>query len=70
MRTACATFCSLGLCRPDLFERVKRRTGGQLIDGAYAAMLVRKDPAMMQAAIAAARVLLKNAGVRVRSLTA
>jgi AcrR family transcriptional regulator len=41
-----------------------------LIDGAYAAMLVRKDPAMMQAAIAAARVLLKNAGVRVRSLTA
>jgi AcrR family transcriptional regulator len=38
-----------------------------LIDGAYAAMLVRKDPAMMQAAIAAARVLLKNAGVQVRS---
>jgi AcrR family transcriptional regulator len=38
-----------------------------LIDGAYAAMLVRKDPAMMQPAIAAARVLLKNAGVQVRS---
>jgi AcrR family transcriptional regulator len=38
-----------------------------LIDGAYAAMLVRKDPAMMQAAIAAARVLLKNAGVPLRS---
>jgi AcrR family transcriptional regulator len=37
-----------------------------LIDGAYAAMLVRKDPAMMQAAIAAARILLKNAGVQVR----
>jgi hypothetical protein len=36
-----------------------------LIDGAYAAMLVRKDPAMMQAAIAAARVLLKSAGVRI-----
>jgi len=38
-----------------------------LLDGAYAAMLVRKDPAMMQAAIAAARVLLKNAGVPLRS---
>jgi AcrR family transcriptional regulator len=35
-----------------------------LIDGAYAAMLVRKDPSVGQAAIAAARVLLKNAGIR------
>ena len=34
-----------------------------LIDGAYAAMLVRRDPTVGQAAIAAARVLLKNAGV-------
>ena len=34
-----------------------------LIDGAYAAMLVRKDPSVGHAAIAAARVLLKNAGV-------
>jgi AcrR family transcriptional regulator len=34
-----------------------------LIDGAYAAVLIRKDPAMMQPAIAAARVLLKSAGV-------
>ena len=34
-----------------------------LIDGAYAAMLVRKDPTVGHAAIAAARVLLKNAGV-------
>jgi AcrR family transcriptional regulator len=34
-----------------------------LIDGAYAAMLVRKDSTVGQAAIAAARVLLKNAGV-------
>jgi AcrR family transcriptional regulator len=41
-----------------------------LIDGAYAAMLVRKDPAMMQAAIAAARILLKNAGVQVKSSVA
>ncbi len=36
-----------------------------LVDGAYAAVLVRKDPAMMQAAIAAARTLLKSAGVRI-----
>ena len=35
-----------------------------LIDGAYAAMLVRKDPSVGQAAIAAARVLLKDAGIR------
>jgi AcrR family transcriptional regulator len=34
-----------------------------LIDGAYAAMLVRNDPAVGRSAIAAARVLLKNAGV-------
>jgi len=36
-----------------------------LIDGAYAAMLVRKDPSVGHAAIAAARVLLKNAGVSI-----
>ena len=36
-----------------------------LIDGAYAAMLVRKDPAVGRSAIAAARVLLKNAGVTI-----
>jgi AcrR family transcriptional regulator len=34
-----------------------------LIDGAYAAMLVRKDPAVGRSAITAARVLLRNAGV-------
>src|SRR6516164_3289605 len=34
-----------------------------LVDGAYSAMLVRKDPFSTRAAIAAARVLLKNAGV-------
>jgi AcrR family transcriptional regulator len=36
-----------------------------LIDGAYAAMLVRKDPTVGHAAIAAARVLLKNAGIHI-----
>src|ERR1700741_1928594 len=35
-----------------------------LVDGAYSAMLTRKDPSSTRAAIAAARVLLKNAGVR------
>src|SRR5258707_12805199 len=35
-----------------------------LIDGAYSAMLTRKDPSSTRAAIAAARVLLKNAGVQ------
>src|ERR1700747_153578 len=35
-----------------------------LVDGAYSAMLVRKDPSSTQAAIAAARILLKNAGVQ------
>jgi AcrR family transcriptional regulator len=34
-----------------------------LIDGAYAAALVRRDPSVGQAAIAAARVLLEKAGV-------
>ena len=34
-----------------------------LVDGAYSAMLTRKDPSSTRAAIAAARVLLKNAGV-------
>lgn len=34
-----------------------------LVDGAYSAMLTRKDSSSTQAAIAAARVLLKNAGV-------
>jgi len=34
-----------------------------LIDGAYSAALVRNDSAMTQAAVAAARTLLKNAGV-------
>jgi AcrR family transcriptional regulator len=35
-----------------------------LVDGAYSAMLVRKDPSSTRAAIAAARILLKNAGVQ------
>jgi AcrR family transcriptional regulator len=34
-----------------------------LIDGGYAAMLVRRDPSVGWAAVAAARVLLKSAGV-------
>jgi AcrR family transcriptional regulator len=34
-----------------------------LVDGAYSAMLTRKDPSSTRAAIAAARVLLKNASV-------
>jgi AcrR family transcriptional regulator len=34
-----------------------------LVDGAYAAVLIRQDPAMMRPAIAAARTLLKAAGV-------
>jgi AcrR family transcriptional regulator len=34
-----------------------------LVDGVYAAVLVHKHPGMVNAAIAAARVLLKNAGV-------
>ena len=34
-----------------------------LVDGAYSAMLTRKDPSSTRAAIAAARILLKNAGV-------
>jgi AcrR family transcriptional regulator len=37
-----------------------------LVDGAYSAMLTRKDPSSTRAAIAAARVLLKNAGVSLR----
>jgi AcrR family transcriptional regulator len=36
-----------------------------LVDGAYSAALIRNDPAMTRAAISAARVLLKNAGVRI-----
>ena len=36
-----------------------------LVDGAYSAMLVRNDPATTRAAIAAARILLKNAGVNI-----
>jgi AcrR family transcriptional regulator len=35
-----------------------------LVDGAYAAALIRKDPHTMQSAIAAARTLLKAAGVQ------
>ena len=35
-----------------------------LIDGAYAAALIRKDQHPMQSAIAAARTLLKAAGVQ------
>ena len=35
-----------------------------LIDGAYSAMLVRREPAMTQAAVSAARILLKNAGIQ------
>jgi AcrR family transcriptional regulator len=38
-----------------------------LVDGAYSAMLTRKDPSSTRAAIAAARVLLKNAGVNLSS---
>lgn len=38
-----------------------------LIDGAYSAMLTRNDPSSTRAAIAAARVLLKNAGVSITS---
>jgi AcrR family transcriptional regulator len=34
-----------------------------LVDGAYAAVLIHQDPAMMRPAIAAARTLLKAAGV-------
>jgi AcrR family transcriptional regulator len=34
-----------------------------LVDGAYSAMLTRRDPSSTRAAIAAARVLLKHAGV-------
>jgi AcrR family transcriptional regulator len=36
-----------------------------LVDGAYAAVLIRQDPAMMRPAIAAARTLLKAAGVAI-----
>jgi AcrR family transcriptional regulator len=36
-----------------------------LIDGAYAAALVRRDRSVGWAAVAAARVLLKNAGVQI-----
>jgi AcrR family transcriptional regulator len=36
-----------------------------LVDGAYSAALIRNDPAMTKAAISAARILLKNAGVRI-----
>ena len=38
-----------------------------LVDGAYAAVLIRRDPAMMRPAIAAARTLLKAAGVAISS---
>jgi AcrR family transcriptional regulator len=34
-----------------------------LVDGAYSAMLTTRDPSSTRAAIAAARILLKNAGV-------
>jgi hypothetical protein len=34
------------------------------VHGAYAAALIRKDPQAMQSAIAAARTLLKAAGVQ------
>lgn len=36
-----------------------------LIDGAYAAALVRRDPSVGWAAVAAARVLLKSAGIQI-----
>jgi AcrR family transcriptional regulator len=36
-----------------------------LVDGAYSAMLVRNDPTATRAAIAAARIILKNAGVSI-----
>jgi len=39
-----------------------------LIDGAYAAALVRRDPSVGWAAVAAARVLLKSAGVRITGM--
>ena len=38
-----------------------------LVDGAYAAVLVHQNPAMMRPAIAAARILLKAAGVAISS---
>ena len=36
-----------------------------LVDGAYGAVLIHRDPAMMRPAIAAARTLLKAAGVAI-----
>jgi AcrR family transcriptional regulator len=36
-----------------------------LVDGAYAVVLIHRDPAMMRPAIAAARTLLKAAGVTI-----
>src|SRR5277367_571858 len=36
-----------------------------LVDGAYAAVLIHQDPAKMRPAIAAARTLLKAAGVAI-----
>ncbi len=41
-----------------------------LVDGAYSAALVRNDPAMTRAAISAARILLKNAGVNIAPASA
>jgi AcrR family transcriptional regulator len=38
-----------------------------LVDGAYAAVLIHQDPAKMRPAIAAARTLLKAAGVAISS---
>jgi hypothetical protein len=37
----------------------------QLVNGAYAAVLIHQDPAVMRPAIAAARTLLKAAGVAI-----
>jgi hypothetical protein len=41
-----------------------------LVDGAYAAVLIHRDPAMMRPAIAAARTLLKAAGVAISTAEA
>ena len=55
-----ATCSKLGLDDPD---RLATQLS-LLVDGAYAAALIRKDPQAMQSAIAAARTLLKAAGVQ------
>jgi hypothetical protein len=41
-----------------------------LVDGAYAAVLIHRDPAMMRPAIGAARTLLKATGVAISTAEA